>query len=201
MKLQVNLIRGDERRSASPVSLKTVGVALGLLLLGGLLITVGLKFYRIAELTHHLEQVQRLTSDLNRRETAEKQRDTLLERIQAYESELAFWLDSAFDWAPLLHDLARETPAQIQIERLRLQQSTLDRDGRLRRIPQVSLQCRVESVTPEPLIREFHAMLVRKSGDPESFPEDFRPLPGADDASPAHGFRMTLRFAPPEETP
>ncbi len=199
MTLRVNLILEHERRSAALVSLNAVVFALGLLIVGGLGLAIGQKMIRIRDLNRQHTEIQNVMTELIQREKEEKQRDSLLAEVEAYDEELSFWLRARPRWSQTLYAIAQKTPGSIQIERLRLQESTLTREGRLGRVAQMALQSRVETETPEKVIGAFHMALARLSGDMDSAPEDFQPLAGAPGRAPSHGFRLNLRFSAAEE--
>ncbi len=191
MNLNVNLLRADEKRSASLISMKTVVIALGILILGALLLPFILKAATLTEIQRQHRHVDLTRREIESRADGERRRDRLLKNVEEFDREFAFWREVKPMDARLLFDVAAVAPTNVQFTRLTMQDTLATKAGRLVRQQQLTLHCLVTGAEPESAIQGFHAKLVDLLGADADPIRDFRP---ANPEQTEHSFRIICRF-------
>ena len=201
MNLQVNLIRATERRSASLVSLKAVGMIVAIVLPLIFVLLYMAMYFQLAEARSELVMLE---SEWGRTGPRVQEADDLITRydeLMVYSEAVQGWNRSRLPWGAYLDALQRQVPERIQLRSMLMSQVLArEGDGPLERRHVVVITGRCQGPGADELVEAFRAAFTStapleqwvKRAAIVSFGEDRTPGTAADH----YLFELELEFHP-----
>lgn len=156
MSLQVNLIQEAERRSASLVRLKSIGLIAAAVAVTVLTASLAWKYLGYLEVRRALKQLepQRVEFEQRRKETEALQQT--LDIHKGYADEILGWSHSRLPWDEILAGIRKHVPDTMQWRTLQLRmQLAVGKDGHYAREHAVTLNGRHQGPNAEARVESF----------------------------------------------
>lgn len=112
--VRINLIRPAEQRSASLVSLKSIGFIALIIVPLVLLLLLGWTYMRFTEARSELLLVEQEWEQTEHRQAAVLALQQQLQTVQNYENDLMGWGHSRIPWSEILPAIQKAVPATLQ---------------------------------------------------------------------------------------
>jgi len=155
MKLHVNLLSDDERRSASPIRIKTLAPLAGTVTAGLIVLWIVMTVLSISHRRSQLRSDKWKWSRMEADYIAAVQTRSDLHQIEGRLAELSAYQRMRVEWHDVLRKLGGHTPTNIQLTELRVSQSIITDAKTPSRAYTLRLQGRTSGPAAEPTVRAF----------------------------------------------
>ncbi len=153
MNLQVNLILDSERRSASFVRFKTLGLTASVTVAVLLGISLLWKYVGYLEVARELERLEPQRAQFEQRQKETESLRKVLDVYRGYANEIMGWHYSRLPWSEILAGLQGQVPPTVQFRTLQMRtQLLIGKDGFFVRDHTVTLNGRHQGLSAETFV-------------------------------------------------